>query len=115
MVGLRHIWRAEVRIYSVIIGEDHLCLESGTGNDFWITLGEEGGWGRFAMFRPIQEQYPGRALFRLVEILPPEANPPAAVVDAGNIFQLSQQVREYLGRVMRLQPEKMLSLNVSEG
>ncbi|MFZ4221334.1 hypothetical protein [Enterobacter ludwigii] len=104
-----------MKIYSVIIGKDHFCLESKTGNDFWITLGDGQGWGRFAMFRPIQEQHPGRALFRLVEILPPEANPPVAVVDTGNIFQLSQQIREYLGKEMRLQPEKMLSLNVSEG
>ncbi|MHA1063438.1 hypothetical protein ACR9GP_05950 [Enterobacter ludwigii] len=101
-----------MKIFSVIIGEDYLCLESNTGNDFWITLGDEGGWGRFAMFRPVQEQHPGRAIFRLVEILPPEANPPAAVVDTGNIFQLSQQVHEYLGKAMRLQPEKTLSLNV---
>ncbi|HEO9044213.1 TPA: hypothetical protein QIF36_002380 [Enterobacter kobei] len=103
-----------MKIYSVIIGEDHFCLESKIGNDFWITLGEGAGWGRFAMFRPVQEQLAGRALFRLVEIRPPEENAPVAVVDTGNIYPLAQQVREYLGIKMPLHPETMLSLNVGE-
>ncbi|EKM5742858.1 hypothetical protein PU345_002135 [Enterobacter kobei] len=99
-----------MKIYGVVIGEDHLCLESEIGSDFWITLGDGAGWGRFSMLRPLREQCSGRSLFKLVEILPGDAIPPVAVIDTGNLYQFTKQIHDFFDKALSLPQEKPLAL-----
>jgi hypothetical protein len=101
-----------MKIYSVLLSDRGVLLSSEIGSDFWVTLGKDAGWGRFAMLRPLQEQYIGRSSFRLVEVLPADSKPPVAVVDIGDAYFHLLQAQQILGKKLDLPTGGTLQLSV---
>jgi hypothetical protein len=91
-----------VKIYSVVIAQDQVLLESEVGSDFWAFLGEGKGWARFSMLRPLQEKISGRSFFRVTEVLPPEARPPVAVIELSEIHRSVVDISKNLGQTLNL-------------
>lgn len=99
-----------MKIYSVVITEDRVLIESGIGSDFWAFLGEGNGWARFSMLRPLQEKTSGRSLFRMTETLPPEAKPPVAVIDLAEIHRSVINISKNIGQTLDLPTNETVSL-----
>lgn len=80
-----------MEVFSMVSVPKGIFINARAGEDFWIMLGKNVGWGRFSMIRPDTGFVSDGGIFGLAEVRPLDAEPPESAIVRLNVLWRAQE------------------------